>query len=115
MPWRSETLTSETQVPAAAQQEQGRQAPVQRQYVNFRFYKIAPEWWLLGESEKEENKRLFRESFEKYAGRFIVLSYSTRGVRAECDFMLWRISYRLEDFNEMSSELQRTGFGRYLS
>src|SRR5574338_374943 len=34
---------------------------------------------------------------------------------AEADFMLWRISWTLEHFQQMSSELSRTGLGRHLT
>lgn len=47
--------------------------------------------------------------------RMMVYSYSTVGIRADCDLMLWRISYRLEDFQEMSSEIFSTGLGKYLT
>jgi chlorite dismutase len=37
------------------------------------------------------------------------------GIRGDCDFMLWRIGYELELFQEMTSKLLATGLGRYLT
>ncbi len=44
-----------------------------------------------------------------------VLSYSTVGMRADCDFMLWRICYSLECLQEMAAALARTRLGAYLT
>ena len=46
--------------------------------------------------------------------RMMVLPYSLVGVRAECDILLWRICYQLEDLQQMSTEISATGLGRYL-
>lgn len=45
---------------------------------------------------------------------FTLNFYSTYGVRAETDFMFWRVSERLEDFEDMTSELMGTGLGAFV-
>ena len=45
----------------------------------------------------------------------ILLAYSLVGIRGDSDFFLWRVSYRLEDLEEMSSQLMNTGLGKYLN
>src|SRR3989338_1642721 len=85
-----------------------------RQHVNFRFFRVLPEWRRLSEAEKDKGRKQFEEVVKRYQSKMIVLSYSLIGVRAEAEFMLWRISERLEDFNEMSSELLKTGLGKYI-
>lgn len=87
---------------------------IQRQFVNFRFFKIQPEWRFLDEKTREKEKSQFLKVVEEHSKKCIILSYTTLGIRADCDIMFWRISYRLEDFHEMSAEVHRTGFGRYL-
>ena len=89
--------------------------PIKRQFVNFRFFRVLPEWRRLDEKTKEAGKNEFLQVANKFSQKMIVLSYSTVGIRAECDLMLWRISYRLEDFNDFSTEAHQTGFGKYLN
>jgi len=85
-----------------------------RQYVNYTFYKVDPLWRRLPEEEKESGKREFAEVVEGYSNKIMVFTYSTFGLRADSDFMIWRISYVLEDFERMSSEMMKTGLGKYL-
>lgn len=87
---------------------------ITRQYVNFRFFRVLPEWRRLSENEKNKGRKEFEEVVSRYQSKIIVLSYTLTGLRAEADFMLWRISERLEDFNEMSSALLKTGLGKYI-
>jgi chlorite dismutase len=89
--------------------------PVARQFVNFAFYKLDPAWRRLPETERTAGKKEAAEALAPFSGSVITLSYSTLGFRPETDFFLWRISYRLEDFEEMSAALNRTKLGSYLT
>lgn len=89
-------------------------AEQKRQFVNFRFFKVRPEWKLLDENKKDHGCAEFLKVVQDYSEKIILLSYTTLGLRAECDFMLWRVSYRLEDFQEMSAKFFKTGLGAYL-
>ena len=40
---------------------------------------------------------------------------STVGIRGDCDFLLWRITYELELFQEQMSKALATGLGQYLT
>lgn len=86
-----------------------------RQYVNFAFYKIDPAWRRLPESERARGKQEFLRAIEEYAGKVIVTAYSLIGIRGECDIMLWRISYELELFQDMTTKLLASGLGHYLT
>ncbi len=66
------------------------------------------------EKERESGRQEFLKTVKKYSEKMIVISYTTLGIRADCDFMIWSISYRLEDFHEFSREANMTGFGRYI-
>jgi chlorite dismutase len=44
-----------------------------------------------------------------------VIPYSLVGIRGDCDFMLWRISYDLPKFQEMTAQLLSTDLGKYLT
>ncbi len=88
-----------------------------RQLVNFAFYKVEPCWRRLPDVDRERGKEEFLKVVEDYdrPGKLLVLSYSTVGIRADAEFMLWRIGYSLELFNEMTARLNRTGLGKYLT
>lgn len=86
-----------------------------RQFVNFSFYQVDSAWRRLSEEERSRGKQEFSRVVDEYAGKVIVIPYTLVGIRGDCDFMLWRIGYELELFQEMSSKLLATGLGRYLS
>ncbi|MFZ1804714.1 MAG: chlorite dismutase family protein, partial [Nitrospira sp.] len=90
------------------------QAPT-RQYVNFVFYKVDPAWRRLPEDVRTQGKQEFLQAVEDYAGKVLVVPYSTIGIRGDCDFMLWRISYDLDLFQDMSAKILASGLGQYLS
>ncbi len=88
-----------------------------RQVVTFTFFKLQPEWRRLPVAEREEHRREFAEIVHRWniADQMKVLSYSTVGIRPECDFMLWRICYSLECVQEMQQELNSTRLAGYLT
>src|SRR5205085_5757773 len=46
---------------------------------------------------------------EEWTGRLAHLrAYSVTGVRADCDFFLWKITERYEDLGELGAELNGT-------
>ncbi len=87
-----------------------------RQFVNFAFYKLDPLFRReLSDSERADATEEFAQVVENARHKFLVYPYSTLGIRPEADFMLWRISYRLEDFEELSAAMLRTRLGKYLT
>jgi chlorite dismutase len=90
--------------------------PVQRQIVGFTFYKVMPEWRRLPLADRAEHKRQFAETVARWnqPGRMLSLSYSTVGLRGDCDMVLWTICYTVDDLNAMRAELLGTGLGGYL-
>ncbi|MFO0773900.1 MAG: chlorite dismutase family protein [Nitrospiraceae bacterium] len=91
------------------------QAPQRRQFCNFVFYRVDPAWRRLPEAERTRGKEEFIRAVEEYQGRVLVIPYTTVGIRPETDIMLWRISYDLELFQEMSSKIMASGLGKYIS
>jgi len=88
---------------------------VRRQFVNFAFHLVDPEWRRLSDAERAEGKRQAEavcESFEKDGG--ILIPYSLVGIRGDCEFMLWRIHYELEAFQRHTAALLATRLGKYL-
>ena len=92
------------------------QKAVRRQIIGFTFYKVAPEWRRLPAEQKAEHKRLFADTVQRWnqPGRMLTLSYSTVGLRGDCDMVLWTICYTADDLNEMRAELLATPLGGWL-
>ena len=88
---------------------------VNRQSVNFAFYKVDPAWRRLPKEEREASKKEFGAAVEEWRQRMLIIPYSTVGLRAETDFMLWRIADSLDLLQEMSRQLNRTALGAYLT
>jgi chlorite dismutase len=89
--------------------------PGKQQFISFPFYKLDPVWRRLSDSERTRGKAEFREVVEYFQKKWIVLSYSLVGIRPDADFFFWRVSYDLEDFEDMSAQLMNTGLGKYLA
>ncbi len=57
----------------------------------------------------------FKLSLERYSERMIVKTFSLLGTRGDVDFMIWTISERVEDFQELVSKLLRDSMGTHLA
>jgi chlorite dismutase len=88
---------------------------VNRQSVNFAFYKVDLAWRRLPKEEREASKKEFGAAVEEWRQRMLLIPYSTVGLRPETDFMLWRIADSLDLLQEMSRQLNRTALGAYLT
>src|SRR5580693_2446614 len=66
--------------PAAAPATAGA-APVQRQFVNFAFFKLDPAFRRLGDHEKIQARSEFLDLFQQKRPGLMCLTYSTIGLR----------------------------------
>ena len=89
--------------------------PGKRQFVKFTFFKAAAEWRRLDGDERDRQIGQFARVVEAWSGRNLVRCYSTIGTRGDVDFMVWHVSYELEDIQNMAGELLGTGLGGYLA
>jgi chlorite dismutase len=85
------------------------------QFVNFAFYKVDPLWRRLPEDVRRRGKCEFLDVVKSYEQDVLVTAYSLVGIRGDCDFMLWRISYEPLKLQEMGARLLGTGLGNYLA
>ncbi len=85
------------------------------QYVNFAFYKVDPAWRRLPAEDRKRGKCQFIDVVRSYEPDMLVIPYSLVGIRGDCDLMLWRISYDLRKFQEMTAQLLATDLGKYLT
>src|SRR3954453_11796051 len=89
--------------------------PVQRQFVNFAFYKLDPAIRHLPDQEKWRLRSEFLKLFQSPWDKMMCLTYSTVGLKADCDFLLWRISQTADAFQEQQATLNKSTLGGYLS
>src|SRR5215203_4793345 len=88
---------------------------VQRQMVNFAFYKLDPAFRRLGDHEKIQARSEFARVIDQRRDGLICLSYSTAGLRPDCDFLLWRIAGSTDAFQEQTKAINKTRLGGYLT
>src|SRR5919199_2070910 len=95
----------------------GQQTPEEKlpaQYITYLFFKLDPAWRRLPEEEREKGKEEFLRAVEKHEGGMLLRSFSLMGLRSDADFMLWRIGYDLDAFEEMTATILKSGLGKYL-
>jgi chlorite dismutase len=104
------TTTSAPSSQPAAKSE----TPLQRQFVNFVFFSVDRAFRTLPDDVKAEARREFAEIVTRYTGPMFVLPYSTVGLKAGVDFMLWRIGFDIDPFQKMFADINKSILGRYL-
>ena len=85
-----------------------------RQYVNFMFFKADRALRRESAEFRAEARREFADIIKRYTGSMFVLPYTTLGLKATTDFMLWRIGYDLAPFQQMAADINKSRLGRYL-
>ena len=87
-----------------------------RQFLNYAFFKLDPVFRRLPVGEKEAAKGEFLAAVESWGGRGNLLrTYCLVGMRGDVDFMLWRMSFDVRDFQVAQARQNRTVLGGYLS
>jgi chlorite dismutase len=103
------TTIQPEQKPAAASA-----APVARQFVNFMFFRVDRAYRKEPADVRLAARQEFAGIVQRYTGPMMLLPYSTVGLKAGVDFMLWRIGYDIDPFQKMVAEINRSILGRYL-
>ena len=85
-----------------------------RQFVNFMFFRVDRAFRREPSDWKADAKRELASIIRKYSGPMIVLPYSNVGLKAGVDFMLWRIGYDLDPFQQMAADINRSLIGPYI-
>jgi chlorite dismutase len=102
--------------PTGAPQGAAAGAPaIQRQMVNFAFFKLDPAFRRLPDHDKLQARSEFLKVISQRREGLISLSYSTAGLKADCDFVLWRISSAVDAFQEQTKAINKTSLGAYLT
>lgn len=90
-------------------------APDARQLVSFCFYTLDPAWRQLPRATKNKQGGELASIVEQYSKRLLVLTYSLVGLKADVDFLIWRVGSNLEDIQEMSGAVRQTAMAGYLT
>ncbi len=109
----TQQATSAREQPAA--QPQGAGPAVQRQFVNFSFHKLDPAFRRLGDHEKIQARSEFLKVMDQRRPGLMCLTYSTVGLRPDCDFLLWRIAMSTDDFQAHTQSINKSRLGAYLT
>ena len=109
-------MTNVAAKPEATTGESAVKPKLAKQFVNFAVYEVEPAWRRLPAGQREEGKKEFVEVIQKFQDekRCQILTYSTMGMRADGDIMLWIIAYELEAVQDLATELAKTGLGKYM-
>ena len=93
----------------------GEAQTTQRQFVKFTFYKVDAEWRKLAPDARARARERLCATVDSFGNRMLVRSYSLSGLRGDTDFLLWLVSDRLDDFQELATAVFSTSMGPYLS
>ena len=85
-----------------------------RQFVNFMFFRTDRAFRAESADVRTKAKTELAGIINSYTDRMMVLPYSTVGLKPGIDFMLWRIGYDIEPFQQMAADINRSFLGRYL-
>ncbi len=91
------------------------EAQPQQQFVRFAFYKVDPRWRALAVKEKADAREDLLQVVQQFGEAMILRSYSTVGTRGDCDFLLWQVSYDMDDIHRLAARINASRMGRYLS
>ena len=86
-----------------------------RQFLKYTFYQLTPQWRATSSEERGLALRVLLDIVSRYEQRIIVKTFSLIGTRGDCDLMFWTISERLEDFQDMLSDISKSKFGQFVT
>ncbi|MBA4125235.1 MAG: chlorite dismutase family protein [Acidobacteria bacterium] len=87
---------------------------LEKQFVNFMFLRINPDWRKLDAETKRIFKAEFQIVFDKFNENLLLFSYSLVGFDSKADLMFWRIGNSLDLIQEMTAKLYRTNLGSFI-
>jgi len=87
---------------------------IEKQFVNFMFFRVNPDWRKLNAETKRVYKSEFQSIYKEFADDFLLFAYSLVGFDSKADLMFWRVGTSLDLVQEMTAKLYRTNLGNYL-
>ncbi|MEA2711187.1 MAG: hypothetical protein QOF78_3788 [Phycisphaerales bacterium] len=101
--------------PGATPAQPGGPPPIQRQFVSFAFFRIDPSIRQLPDEQKWQARSEFLKLFQTPWEKMMCLTYSTTGLKADCDFLLWRIGSTPDAFQDQQATMNKSRIGGYLT
>ncbi len=98
---------------ASAAAEASKKVVVKR-YVKYTFFKVAREWRLLSNEERDSLKQGFLRVISTRPPEAKLSFFSLVGIRGDSDFMILADSESIEPFQSLVSALLATSLGKYL-
>ncbi|MEZ5305698.1 MAG: chlorite dismutase family protein [Pyrinomonadaceae bacterium] len=92
----------------------GLESNTEKQFVNFIFFRVNPDWRKLNLETKKVFRSEFQKVFNEFAAEMLLFPYSLVGFDSKADLMFWRISDSLDLIQEMTAKLYRTNLGSFL-
>ena len=107
-------MTQQADTTPAARPESSSGPSLQRQFVNFAFYKLDPALRRLNDTDKLQLRSEFLKLMQARREGLMCLTYSTVGLRPDGDFLLWRIAYSPDEFQKQTQAINKSRLGAYL-
>lgn len=85
-----------------------------RHFVQYVFFKVAAQWRRLDAAERDQHKEELAALLDRWRDEIMVRTFSTVGLRADADLMIWRASTDLEQLHRMQVEMLGTQLGGWL-
>ena len=76
---------------------------------------LDPAWRRLPERARQADLDAFSAAARRSTARLMQHAYSTIGLRADGEFLLWRMAERIEEVEETAADLLAAGIGRWLT
>jgi len=87
---------------------------IEKQFVNFMFFRVSNDWRKLDCEKKKVYKDEFQSVFNFYNENLLLFTYSLVGFDSKADLMFWRIGDSLDSIQDMTAKLYRTNLGSFL-
>jgi chlorite dismutase len=84
-------------------------------FVHAWLLRLDPAWRRQSTVARHEDLDAFCAAASRAERRLLQLSYSTVGLRAEGELLLWRMAERIEDVEETAADLLSAGIGQWLT
>lgn len=84
-------------------------------FVHAWLLRLDPSWRRLTAAERRDDVAAFGAAAERAEARLLQHAYSTIGLRAEGDLLLWRMAASIEAIEETAAGLLAAGIGRWMT
>ena len=84
-------------------------------FVQYLFLKVDPEWRRLGARARKSGRTEFATAIADATGEVTTRGYSTLGLKADAELMLWWTAATPDRAQRLTSTLLQTGLGQYCS